>query len=133
MATNYPPLSSSSQSVCSPESAGTAAARSALARFAARPDLVREFLDAPFGRHSADLRFVLDVMRSQPTAGKWFTIMTKPYREWRAARWSLDGSYVAEIAPARFQSREDVERWVFKQRWRHLVGTLPMREGWDNA
>ncbi|MER9946355.1 hypothetical protein NKJ70_31485 [Mesorhizobium sp. M0092] len=112
----------------SSENAGTAAARAALAVFADRLDLVREFLEAPFGRHSADLRFVLDVMRTQPTAGKWFTIMTKPYSEWRAARWSPDGQDIAETAPACFQTREDVERWVFKQRWRHLIGALPLQE-----
>ncbi|PBB40066.1 hypothetical protein CK222_29935 [Mesorhizobium sp. WSM3866] len=95
--------------------------------------MVREFLDAPFGRHSADLRFVLDVMRSQPTAGKWFTIMTRPYSEWRAARWSPDGLDIAEMAPACFQTREDVERWVFKQRWRHLIGPLPVQESDDAA
>lgn len=110
------------------ENAGTAAARAALAGYAQRFDLVREFLDAPFGRHSADLRFILDVMRSQPTAGKWFTIMTKPYSEWRAARWSADGQDIAETAPACFQTREDVEGWVFKERWRHLIGVLPLQE-----
>ncbi|MER9663911.1 hypothetical protein [Mesorhizobium sp. M0159] len=123
-----------SQSESSPESAGAAAARTALAGFAARSDLVREFLAAPFGRHSAELRFILDVMRSQPVAGKWFTVMTKPYSEWRALRWSLDlPMRVAETAPGRFQSREDVERWVFKQRWGHLIGALPLQEGEDDA
>ncbi|MER9951464.1 hypothetical protein [Mesorhizobium sp. M0047] len=116
------------------ESAGTAAARSALAGFAARSDLVREFLAAPFGRHSAELHLILDVMRSQPIAGKWIAIMTKPYSEWRAARWSLDMPLrVAEIAPPRFESREDVERWVFKQRWQHLFGALPMPEDGDDV
>ncbi|MER8860002.1 hypothetical protein NKI09_20480 [Mesorhizobium sp. M0757] len=114
---------------CSPESSGTATARSALEEFAGRSDLVREFLAMPFGRHSAELRFILDVMRSQPTAGKWFTIMTKPYSEWRAARWSLDGLEVAETAAELFQSREDVERWVFKERWRYLVDTLSLVDG----
>ncbi|RWI00952.1 MAG: hypothetical protein EOQ90_34185 [Mesorhizobium sp.] len=118
---------------CSPESPGTAAARTALEGFTGRSDLVREFLTAPFGRHSAELRLILDVMRSQPTAGKWFTIMTKPYSEWRAARWSLNGMQVVEVAPAKFQSREDVERWVFKQRWQHLIGKLPLQEDEDDA
>ncbi|MDX8443879.1 hypothetical protein [Mesorhizobium australafricanum] len=60
--------------------------------------------------------------------------MTKPYSEWRAARWSLDTPLrVAEIAPARFKSREDVERWVFKQRWQHLIGALPMSEDSNNV
>lgn len=123
-----------SQSECSPESAGTAAARSALAGYAARSDLVREFLVAPFGRHSAELRLILDVMRSQPVAGKWIAVMTRPYSEWRAARWSLDlPMRVVEVAPARFQSREEVERWVFKQRWQHLIGPLPMQEGGDDV
>ncbi|MER8556767.1 hypothetical protein NKH37_32220 [Mesorhizobium sp. M1217] len=112
------------------ETAGMAAARAALGIFDRRSDLLREFLDAPFGRHSADLRFILDVMRSQPMAGKWFTIMTKPFSEWRAARWSPDG-HATETAPTSFHSREDVERWVFKQRWRDLIGTLP--EEHDNA
>ncbi|ESW79608.1 hypothetical protein X770_31715 [Mesorhizobium sp. LSJC269B00] len=123
-----------SQWECPPESAGTAAARSALAGFAARSDLVGEFLVAPFDRHSAELRLILDVMRSQPLAGKWIAIMTRPYSEWRAARWSLDIPLrVAETAPARFQSREDVERWVFKQRWQHLIGALPIQEGGNDV
>ncbi|MER9254420.1 hypothetical protein NKI59_21790 [Mesorhizobium sp. M0598] len=122
------------QSEYSPESAGTAAARSNLAVFAGRSDLVREFLVAPFGRHSAELGLILDVMRSQPVAGKWIAIMTRPYSEWCAARWSLDlPMRVVEVAPARFQSREEVERWVFKQRWQHLIGPLPMQEGGDDV
>ncbi|MER8767053.1 hypothetical protein [Mesorhizobium sp. M0968] len=124
---------SESQTGCTVENAGTVAARAALAAFADRLDLAREFLDAPFGRHSADLCFVLDVMRSHPTAGKWFTIMTKPYSEWRAARWSPDGQDIAETAPVCFQTREDVERWVFKQRWRHLIGAFPLKESDDEG
>lgn len=121
-----------SQSGYSSENAGSAAARAVLAGYAGRSDLVREFLSTPFGRHSADLCFILDVMRSQPLAGKWFTIMTKQYSEWRAMRWSLDVPLrVAETAPERFYSREDVERWVFKQRWQHLIGALPLQEGED--
>lgn len=122
------------QPECSPDNAGTAAARSALAEFAGRSDLVREFLLAPFGRHSAELRLILDVMRSQPIAGKWIAVMTRPYSEWRAARWSVDLPIrIAETAPARFQSREEVERWVFKQRWEYLVGPLPIQEGADDV
>lgn len=115
------------------ESAGVAAARAALAGFAGRSDLVREFMVAPFGRHSPELCFILDVMRSQPMAGKWIAIMTKPYSEWRSARWSLDLPLrVAVMAPDVFQSREDVERWVFKKRWQHLIGALPMQEELDD-
>lgn len=117
-----------SQSGCLVEHAATTAARAALAAFAHRADLVDEFVRAPFGRHSPDLCFVLDVMRSQPMAGKWFAIMTKPYSEWRAARWSVDGSQVAETESSCFQSREDVERWVFKQRWKNLIGKLQETE-----
>ncbi|MER8509976.1 MULTISPECIES: hypothetical protein [unclassified Mesorhizobium] len=105
-----------------------------MAEFAGRSDLVREFLVAPFGRHSAELRFILDVMRSQPLAGKWIAIMTRPYSEWRAARWSRNlPMRVVDMAPACFQSREEVECWVFKQRWQHLIGPLPMREGGDDV
>ncbi|MER9915001.1 hypothetical protein NKJ71_30760 [Mesorhizobium sp. M0050] len=118
----------------SPDSAGTAAARSALAGFAGRSDLVREFEAAPFGRHSAELSLILDVMRSQPVPGKWIAIMTNPYSEWHAARWSLDlPMRVVEIGPLPFQSREDVDRWVFKQRWQHLIGPLPIQEGGNDV
>ncbi|MDX8502613.1 hypothetical protein RFM99_30045 [Mesorhizobium sp. VK4C] len=114
--------------------AGNAAAQAALAGFADRSDLLREFLNAPFGKHSADLRFILDVMRSQPVAGKWFSLMTKQYSEWRAVRWSLEMPFrVLETAPESFNSREDVERWVFKQRWGNLIGSLPLQEEGDNA
>ncbi|MBA1145384.1 hypothetical protein [Mesorhizobium neociceri] len=95
---------------------------------------MREFLDAPFGRHSPELRFILDVMRSQPLAGKWIAIMTDPSNEWHAARWSLEvPRQVVEMAPVRFRSREDVERWVFKQRWQHLIGPLAIQEGGDDV
>ncbi|TIO72334.1 hypothetical protein [Mesorhizobium sp.] len=123
-----------SQPQYSPESAGTTAARSALASFSGRSDLVREFLVEPFGRHSAELCLILDVMRSQPVAGKWIAIMTRPYSEWCAARWSLDLPLrVVDLASARFHSRQEVERWVFKRRWQHLIGPLPIKEGGDDV
>ncbi|MER9884025.1 hypothetical protein [Mesorhizobium sp. M0118] len=114
--------------------AGTVAASAALAGFSDRSDLLREFLAAPFGQHSAELRFILDVMRSQPVAGKWFAVMTKQYSEWCAVRWSLDLPLcIAETAPERFRSREDVERWVFKLRWRNLMGALPLQDEDNDA
>ncbi|MER9883515.1 hypothetical protein [Mesorhizobium sp. M0118] len=117
-----------------PEDAGTVAARSVLERFAARPDVAREFFAAPFGQHSPELCFVVDVMRSQPTAGKRIAIMTKPYQEWRLARWSLDLPLrVVEIGSELFRSREDVERWVFRERWEHLVGPLKTDEAGEDV
>lgn len=99
-----------------------AAVRRLLSPYAGRRDLIAAFEADPFGHHGPELRFILDVMRAQPTAGKWFALMTRPYREWRAARWAGDPPLrVAGLAAPVFTSLADIERWVFAWRWRVLV------------
>lgn len=80
--------------------------------------LAEEFRARPFGAHSADLQHLLNVMRSQPIAGKHFLFMSKTQEEWVLGRFTteaplrpiLDWSIV-------FTNLLDAEWHVFKIRW----------------
>ncbi|NIP95639.1 MAG: hypothetical protein GWO24_20215, partial [Akkermansiaceae bacterium] len=43
----------------------------------------REFCEAPFGPHSAELRELLQILRWAPLEGKRVLVCTRPGEEWR--------------------------------------------------
>ena len=45
-------------------------------------NIVEEFRQNPIGHHSPALQRVLNVLRGEPTAGKYVLICTKPHKEW---------------------------------------------------
>ena len=49
---------------------------------ASRKDLIEEFRRTPVGRHSADLRYLLNRMRTAPGLPNYVLICTVPQREW---------------------------------------------------
>src|SRR5260370_35751266 len=51
-----------------------------------RLDLAREFKTKPFGAHSPDLQYLLNLMRSREIAGRYVLIMTQPHAQWTLAR-----------------------------------------------
>lgn len=85
------------------------------ARTSVSPDLVEEFLAAPFGEHSPALRRLLLQLRSLPARGKHVLVEVEPFRQWRLARLAGPGEPV-ELLDAVFASLEDAERHVFRLR-----------------
>jgi hypothetical protein len=51
-----------------------------------RTDLCDEFKSKPFGRHSADLHKLLDLMRWGFARGRTVILCTVPHKEWRLAK-----------------------------------------------
>ncbi|MHB1128584.1 MAG: ABC transporter permease [Ilumatobacteraceae bacterium] len=88
---------------------------------------MEEFRTRPFGAHSADLQHLLELMRSQPIAGKHFLFMSKTQEQWILGRYStdqplrplLDWSIV-------FTNLVDAEWHVFKIRWNSLFEQDPI-------
>jgi hypothetical protein len=88
-----------------------------------RRDLIEEFRRRPVGRHSPDLRLLLNQMRMSEGKEACLLICTRPHREWRLARKTTDrGSSVTLVPGVVFHSPEEAEWEMFKQRWKELTG-----------
>lgn len=87
-----------------------------------RIDLAEEFKARPFGEHSPDLQYLLNLMR-QPRAEPFpVLVLTAP-----GERWTLAYLEPGAVAPPRltntvFTSLEAAEWHVFKLRWQALAG-----------
>ena len=94
---------------------------------ASRRDLVEEFRQNPFGRHSPDLRLLLNRLRRSQGDDAYILVCTKPHAEWRLARKvPARGSPVRLVPGIVFTSPEEAEWEVFKLLWRENMGeTLP--------
>jgi len=87
-----------------------------------RLDLAREFKARPFGVHSPDLQYLLNLMRSRETAGRYVLVMTRPHAQWTLARLT-DGNHGPPVLTnTTFDSLEAAEWVVFKLRWEALAG-----------
>lgn len=87
-----------------------------------RLDLAREFKATPFGVHSPDLQYLLNLMRSRETAGRYVLVMTRPHAQWTLARLT-DGNHGPPVLTnSTFDSLEAAEWSVFKLRWEALAG-----------
>ncbi len=87
-----------------------------------RLDLAREFKARPFGAHSPDLQYLLNLMRSRETAGRYVLVMTRPHAQWTLARLT-DGNHGPPVLTnTTFDSLEAAEWSVFKLRWEALAG-----------
>jgi len=88
-----------------------------------RRDLIDEFRRAPIGRHSPDLRLLLNRMRMSEGANAYILVCTRPHQEWRLARKSTRrGGAVTLVAGHIFHTPEEAEWAVFKLRWQELTG-----------
>lgn len=88
-----------------------------------RRDLVEEFRRRPIGRHSPDLRLLLNRMRMSEGENAYILICTRPHREWLLARKTAwRGSPVTLVPGVVFHSPEQAEWEIFKLRWRDLTG-----------
>jgi N,N-dimethylformamidase len=87
-----------------------------------RLDLAREFRANPFGEHSPDLQYLLNLMR-QPGAEPFHVLLTDRTGE----RWTLGLMTPGDRAPPRptnvaFTDLKEAEWHVFKLRWARLAG-----------
>jgi N,N-dimethylformamidase len=87
-----------------------------------RLDLAREFKAKPFGAHSPDLQYLLNLMRSRETAGRYVLIMTQPHARWTLARLTEGNHGPPVLTNVNFDSLEAAEWEVFKLRWEALAG-----------
>jgi hypothetical protein len=87
-----------------------------------RPELVEEFRRTPIGRHSPDLRLLLNRMRTQQDPG-YVLVCIEPFRRWRLARKKRGRGNPVELVGERvFTSPEEAEWEVFKLRWKEMTG-----------
>ena len=92
-----------------------------------RLDLAREFRDNPFGEHSPDLQYLLNIMR-RPSPEPFHVLMTERAGE----RWTLAVVRPGVREPPRrtnvvFTELKEAEWHVFKLRWAALSGEeLPL-------
>lgn len=92
-----------------------------------RLDLAHEFKANPYGEHSPDLQYLLNLMRKPGDRPFHMLVMTEPFR-----RWSLASMDPANPGPPRltnlvFDSLVEAEWHAFKLRWKALTGAdLPI-------
>lgn len=89
---------------------------------AKRLDLAREFKAKPFGEHSPDLQYLLNLMRARETWGRYVLVMTRPHERWTLARLTDDNNGPPRLTNTTFDSLEAAEWGVFKLRWEELAG-----------
>ena len=86
--------------------------------------VVAEFSKTPIGHHSPALQRVLNVFRGEATAGKYVLICTKPHKEWVLGQLSGErGKPVKILKNEVFTSIEEVEREIFRRRWKKYTGS----------
>lgn len=87
-----------------------------------RLDLAREFRANPFGQHSPDLQYLLNIMRA-PSDAPFHVLMVDKMGE----RWTLALKEPGTRTPPRrtnmvFSDLKDAEWYVFRQRWAAMAG-----------
>ena len=88
-----------------------------------RRDLIEEFKRAPVGRHSPDLRVLLNTLRKGQKSESWVLVCVEPHRRWRLAKKAAGrGGAVRLVGDAVFTSPEQAEWEVFKLLWRDRTG-----------
>jgi N,N-dimethylformamidase len=94
-----------------------------------RLDLAREFKAKPFGVHSPDLQYLLNLMRSREVSGRYVLVMTRPHAQWTLARLTDSNNGPPMLTNTSFDSLDAAEWEVFRLRWEALAGTPLMLEG----
>ena len=87
-----------------------------------RTDLAREFRARPFGEHSPDLQYLLNLLRKPSERPFYVLIMTEPYRRWALAVKEPGTLEPPRLTNTMFTDLEEAEWHVFKLRWRELAG-----------
>jgi len=88
-----------------------------------RTDLCEEFKRTPFGRHSADLHRLLDLMRWGFARGKTIILCTVPHKEWHLAKFGPRRGTPMQIdRSGTFHRYEDAVWACFRARWKEMTG-----------
>ena len=88
-----------------------------------RTDLCEEFKRKPYGRHSADLHKLLDLMRWGFARGRTIILCTVPHKEWRLAKFGPRRGTPMQIDRSRaFGSYQDAAWACFRARWKEMTG-----------
>ncbi len=88
-----------------------------------RADLCEEFKRQPFGRHSADLHKLLDLMRWGFARGRTIILCTVPHKEWRLAKFGPRRGTPMQIDESRaFGAYQDAVWACFRARWKEMTG-----------
>jgi hypothetical protein len=90
------------------------------------PDLAREFLDRPMGRHSPRLQALLLHMRSPGRFPDLLVVALEAHRRYVLAH-RRPGRLPELRQDQEFPSLADAERAAFLERWRALGGTEVVR------
>jgi N,N-dimethylformamidase len=94
---------------------------------ASRLDLAQEYKARPFGEHSPDLQYLLNLMRTRETDARRVLVMTRPHAQWTLARLTDDNQGPPRLSNVTFDSLEAAEWAVFKLRWEEMAGApLPI-------
>jgi N,N-dimethylformamidase len=92
-----------------------------------RLELAREFRARPFGEHSPDLQYLLNLMRKPRGEPFHMLVMTEPYRRWTLALMDPADPGPPRLTNTTFERIEDAEWHVFRLRWKQLSGhDLPL-------
>jgi N,N-dimethylformamidase len=87
-----------------------------------RLDLAQEFKNNPYGQHSPDLQYLLNLMR-RPTADPFHVlVVTKPGQQWTLATVEPGATSSPQLTNRDFAKLEDAEWHVFRIRWERLAG-----------
>ncbi|MSP83199.1 MAG: ABC transporter permease [Alphaproteobacteria bacterium] len=88
-----------------------------------RPELIAEFRRNPVGRHSPDLRLLLNTLRKADGEEPYVLVCTKPHREWRLARKKAGRGQALTLLDGAIFTDADAAEWaVFKLRWARMTG-----------
>ena len=89
----------------------------------ATSDLIEEFRRQPIGRHSPELRLLLNNLRRRQKGDPYILACTKAQAEWKLARKPAGrGSAVRLVPGFVFTSPEEAEWEVFKLLWKESTG-----------
>jgi hypothetical protein len=91
-----------------------------------RIDLAKEFKSNPYGEHSPDLQYLLNLMRKPGKTPFHALVMTEPFRRWTLAVVE-PAAGPPQLTNTVFDRIEEAEWHVFKLRWKALTGAdLPI-------
>ncbi len=87
-----------------------------------RLDLAREFKARPYGEHSPDLQYLLNLMRKPRGEPFHVLVMTRPNERWTLAAMDPSAPGPPRLTNTVFTSLEEAEWHVFWLRWKALAG-----------
>jgi len=98
-----------------------------------RLDLAREFRASPWGNHSPDLQYLLNLMR-RPTDEPFHVLLIEsPGERWRLAVMQPGAPGAPRPLDVTFNDAEAAEWEVFRRRWARLAGLRMLTPNWPDV